>query len=278
MTRFSLFPYRRGVCAALILFAQQAFAEEQSTRSVRILDGAPPAESAPQLPPPSMTSAPEAPEKPAPEAAQSTSPTALPPSANDARPQKPAPVAVSTAPVDPQVSSAAPETPVDLGSAKLANPAEVAIEMQPGQTLSVGSRVTFHISTRKGGYLVLIDVDANGKLTQIYPNTTSLMRVTRPNGNYIKPGGSLIIPLATDPYGGFEYVVSPPSGRAMVVAVLSPEPVQILDLPDIPDVSNQLDALARLAKSVGELRIPDGNAGRLREAKWSFDAKAYTIQ
>ena len=278
MTRFSLFPSRGSVCAALVLFAQQAFAQEQSTRSVRILDGAPPAESAPQLPPPSLTPAPETPEKPAPEAAQSTSPTPLPPSANDAKTEKPAPVAVSAAPADPRVSSAVQDTPVDLGSAKIANPAEVAIEMLPGQSLSVGSRVTFHISTRKGGYLVLIDVDAHGKLTQIYPNTTSLLRVTRPNGNYIKPGGSLIIPLATDPYGGFEYVVSPPSGRAMVVAVLSPEPVQILDLPDIPDVSNQLDALTHLAKSVGELRIPDGNAGRLREAQWSFDAKAYTIQ
>ena len=206
MTRFSLFPIRRSVCAAMMLFAQQAFAEEQSTRSVRILDGAPPAEPAPQLPPPSLT--------PAPQAAQSTSSTPLPPSANDAKTQKPAPVAVSAAPADPRVSSAAPETPVDLGSAKVANPAEVAIEMLPGQTVSVGSRVTFHISTRKGGYLVLIDIDANGKLTQIYPNTTSLLRATRPNGNYIKPGGSLIIPLATDPYGGFEYVVSPPSGRA----------------------------------------------------------------
>jgi hypothetical protein len=254
----------------MVLFAQQAFADEESTRSVRILDGAPAAESAPQPASPNLTPAPEAP--------QSTSPTPLPPSANDAETQKTAPVTVSTAPAEVQMPTATPEAPVDLGSAKVANPAEVAMEMLPGQTVSVGARVSFRVSTRKGGYLILMDVDANGKLTQIYPNTTSLMRAARPNGNYIKPGGSLIVPLATDPYAGFEYVVSPPSGRAMVVAVLSPEPVQILDLPDIPDVSNQSDALAHLAKSVGELRIPEGNAGQLREAKWSFDAKAYTIQ
>jgi hypothetical protein len=274
MMPFSPLSFRRCACVALILFAQQAFAEE--TRSVRILDGEPASPSASQPTAPGITAAPaleQAPQPPAP----SSSSAPVPPSPSETEIQKPAPAAGSAAPAIARMTTAAPDEAI--ASAKVANPAEVAVEMLPGQTVSVGSRVSFRVSARKGGYLVLVDIDANGRLTQIYPNTVSLMRATRPNGNYIKPGGSLIVPLATDPYAGFEYVVSPPSGRAMVVAVLSPEPVQILDLPDIPpNITNQSDALAFLTKSASELRIPEGNASQLREARWSFDAKVYTIQ
>jgi len=88
----------------------------------------------------------------------------------------------------------------------------------------------------------------------------------------------LTIPLATDPYAGIRYVVSPPNGQAMIVAVLSAQPVQILDLPDVPtDIKEKSAMLAYLAKWMNELRIPD-DASQLREAKWSFNAKSYTIQ
>jgi hypothetical protein len=150
--------------------------------------------------------------------------------------------------------------------------------MMPGQTVSVGSRVSFRITSKKAGYLVLVDVDATGHLTQIYPIPASLVRTTRANGNYIKPGGTLTIPLATDPYAGIQYVVSPPNGQAMIVAILSAQPVQILDLPDVPpDVKDKSEMLVFLAKWTNELRIPD-DTSQLREARWSFNAKSYTIQ
>jgi hypothetical protein len=174
---------------------------------------------------------------------------------------------------------ASPPAPVDPGTGKVANSAEVSIEMMPGQTVSVGSRVSFRVTSKKAGYLVLVDVDATGHLTQIYPNTASLVRTARTNANYIKPGGTLTIPLATDPYaGGVQYVVTPPNGQAMVVAILSAQPVQILDLPDVPpDIKGQSDMLAFLSKWTSELRIPD-ESSQLREARWSFNAKTYTIQ
>ena len=154
------------------------------------------------------------------------------------------------------------------------------VEMMPGQTVNVGSRVSFRITSKKPGYLVLVDVDATGHLTQIYPNTASLIRANNPKGNYVKPGSKLMIPLAADPYaGGVEYVVSPPSGQAMIVAILSAQPVQILDLPDVPpEVKDQSDRLAWLAKWTRELRIPDDATNQLREAQWSFNAKPYIIQ
>ena len=78
---------------------------------------------------------------------------------------------------------------------------------------------------------------------------------------------------------GFEFVASPPFGTAMVVAILSDLPVQAIDLPDIPaTMTGRTDALNYLTKLAGDLRIPGEGGGRLREARWSFDAKFYAIR
>jgi hypothetical protein len=255
----------------MMMVAQQAFA------AVLILEGAPSPSAA--LPP--AISAPAQDEPPAPAQSKPSLPTSptesgiltpAPAPADAAPPAAAAPPAVVTV-------RSSPPAPVDLGTAKVANSAEVSVEMMPGQTVSVGSRVSFRVTSKKAGYLVLVDVDATGHLTQIYPNTASLARTSRPNGNYIKPGGTMTIPLATDPYaGGVQYVVTPPNGQAMIVAILSAQPVQILDLPDVPpDVNGQSAMLAFLSKWTSELRIPD-DSSQLREARWSFNAKSYTIQ
>jgi hypothetical protein len=160
---------------------------------------------------------------------------------------------------------------------KIANSAELSVEMTPGGTVSIGSRVSFRITSKKAGYVVLFDVDATGKLRQIFPNFISPARA-RSNANYVKPGVPLLIPSAADALGGVVYVVSPPVGNAMVIAIWSEQAVQVLDLPDVPvDVTSQNDALDYLTKRANELRIPD-TSGRLREANWSFDAKFYAIR
>ena len=162
------------------------------------------------------------------------------------------------------------------------NPAELAVEILPGPDIALGSKVSFRISTRKAGYLILVDVDAAGKLTQIYPNPLSL--AARTNGrdaqNLVKPGKPLQLPNNRDFTAGFEFVASPPFGTAMVVAILSDRPVQMLDLPDIPSaLLGRASAVDYLTKLAHELRIPDANAnGTFQEAHWSFDAKFYAIR
>lgn len=266
-----------AVCATMVVFAQQALA------AVLILEGTAPSPTAP----PAITSAPESAQPQSDPASAALPPVPpLPDSSNSGilKPSTaPAAIASPAAGTGPAAAAIPPDKPMvsgDLGAVKLANSAEVTIEMMPGQTVSVGSRVSFRIASKKAGYLVLIDVDATGHLTQIYPNTASLVRTSKPNGNFIKPGGKLTIPLATDPYGGgVEYVVLPPNGEAMIVAILSPQPVQILDLPDVPpEARSQSDALAFLAKWTSELRIPDDATRQLREVRWSFNAKPYSIR
>jgi Domain of unknown function (DUF4384) len=262
-----------GCCVgAAVAAAWFVNAEEDPTRSVTILDGAPLAAPAPELPAAAVPDSPAPPPPPMDKPSNSGPAPAAPPA--QSAPQIETVTVPSVAPKPPDVPRKGSPAPI-----RLANSAELAVEMTPGGTLSVGSRVSFRITSRKAGYVVLVDVDATGKLTQIYPNAVSPAGTTRSNVNYIKPGVPLLTPSATDALAGVAYVVSPPVGSAMVIAIWSEQAVQSLDLPDVPvDVKGQTEALDYLIKRANELRIPDARSGRLREANWSFDAKFYAIR
>jgi hypothetical protein len=165
---------------------------------------------------------------------------------------------------------------------KLPNSAGLSMQMLPGPDIAAGSRVSFQISSKKPGYLILVDVDATGKLIQIYPNPMSLMVPSgvREKSNFIQPGKALQIPDSKSAYSGFEFVASPPLGTAMVVALFSDRPVQLVDLPDVPSsLVGRASAVDYLSKLANQLRIPSvtGN-DRLDDAHWSFDVKFYSIR
>jgi hypothetical protein len=207
-------------------------------------------------------------------------PTLVPPSA------VPAPTPGDVAALPPRPTSLAiPPTTAELEarskSIKVANPAELAVEILPGPDIALGSKVSFQITTKKAGYLVLVDIDATGKLTQIYPNPMSLMaKGPRESTNLIRPGKLIQLPNPRDVLSGFEFVASPPFGTAMIVALLSDRPVQMIDLPDIPStLLGSASAADHLSKLANELRIPDPKgSGAFLEAHWSFYAKFYAIR
>ena len=167
---------------------------------------------------------------------------------------------------------------------KVPNAAGLSMQILPGPDITAGSQVSFQVSSKKAGYLILVDVDATGKLVQIYPNPMSLMGPNgiRENSNFIQAGKTLRIPDRGSAYSGFEFVASPPIGTAMVVALLSDRPVQLVDLPDLPgSVAGSTSAADYLTKLANELRIPSGGKGatdQLVEAHWSFDVKFYAIR
>lgn len=270
------------VSRTLSIAALTGLLGSQCLAAVTILEGSDPAVSAPSAPAaPSLSPALESPatSQPAPppaDAPQAVTPQQVP---SETTPLLPAaPPLLAAPPPAPNPPQASFDTS-DLPKSPPPNPAQLSVEMLPGQTLTVGSYVSFKVTSKKPGYVVLMDVDATGHLTQIYPNTASLVRASRANGNYVKPGSSMVIPLATDPYAGVRYVVSPPNGQAMIVGILSAAPVQILDLPDIPvEILGKPEmVLAYLTKRTSELRIPN-EGDQIREGKWSFDARPYTIQ
>jgi len=165
---------------------------------------------------------------------------------------------------------------------KIPNAAGLSMQILPGPDIVAGSQVSFQISSKKAGYLILVDVDATGKLVQIYPNPMSLMAPSgvREQSNYLRPGKSLQIPDRQSPYSRFEFVASPPTGTAMVIALLSDRPVQLVDLPDVPNsLVGSISAIEYLSKYANALRIPnEGGKDRFEEAHWSFDVKFYAIR
>jgi uncharacterized protein DUF4384 len=166
-------------------------------------------------------------------------------------------------------------------SVKLANPADLAVEILPGPEIAVGAKVSFRITTKKPGYLILVDVDPSGKLEQIYPNPMSLTaKADRESANLIRPGTPLQLPSAADGQSRFEFIASPPFGTAMVVALLSDRPVQMIDLPDVPaGLLGSAAGAELLSRTASDLRIPDPKrGGAFLEPRWSFDAKFYAIK
>ena len=131
-----------GALLVALVAAPNLAQSEDSSRGVRIIDG-----------PAAATPTPEVP------------PTALPPAAASpagTAPQQVSPPSAVKAPQAPPASSAAilPTLPAP-GTAGLAvsNPADLSIEIVPGPHIPVGSRVSFRISTKKAGYLILLDVE-----------------------------------------------------------------------------------------------------------------------
>jgi hypothetical protein len=229
----------------------------------------PPAAAAP---PPLLSPAPAIPPPPA---------AALPPPPALVLPPA-APAPATAMPSPPQISAPVP-TAVALPRVlpKAENSAGVTLDIHPGPEVQVGGKVTFRVAARKPGYLILVDVDAAGRVSQIFPNRGSLLKIgSRENLNLIKPGRPMTIPEPGNAYAGFEFVAAPPAGTAMVVAILSDRPVQMLDLPDVPaEVAGRPEALSYISDATRGLRIASArDADGLLEARWSFDAKLYVVK
>lgn len=194
--------------------------------------------------------------------------------------------AVTILPDDPEGEPTTPTANISAerlallnSTVKVENPAGVSLDLIPGLEVIAGSKMGFRITTRKAGYLILLDVDATGKLTQIFPNTTTVMRGARDAVNLVKPGRPLIIPQLGSPYAGFEFVADAPAGVAMAVAMLSDKPVQVVDLPDAPAPAfAPADTLKYVRDSARGLRVPNPDGTRLEQPNWSFDGKFYLIK
>lgn len=162
---------------------------------------------------------------------------------------------------------------------KTENSSNVSIEMTAGRNVDVGTEVLFRVSVGKPGYIMLVDIDAAGKMSQIYPRPELLSRFNGPDMNLVKPGNQFVIPSDEQKEQGFKYVVAPPMGSSAVIAILSERRVQLLDLPDLPqEVKNQADVISSLSKWMDELRIPDAKTGKLEQTNWSIAVKPYSIQ
>jgi len=162
---------------------------------------------------------------------------------------------------------------------KVENPAGVSIDLIPKWEVFAGSKIGFRVATKKTGYLILLDVDTNGKLTQIFPNPTAVTRGAHDTPNLVRSGRPLTLPQLGTPYAGFEFVAGQPAGIAMVVALLSDKPVQVVDLPDAPPPAVAAgDTLKYIRDQTRILKVPNPDGGQLQQPNWSIDGKFYLIK
>lgn len=171
--------------------------------------------------------------------------------------------------------------PIQARVATLANAAGVSIDILPTPRIEVGQKLEVKVSTRKPGYLILVDVDATGKVTQIYPNLHSMQipQGASVTSNLLQPGQPVSVPDPRNPFAHFEFVAEPPSGRGMIVALLSTKPVQVVDLPDVPQDRLDTEAAAEfLQQAASELKIAlQDRTPALADPQWSFAAAGYSI-
>jgi Domain of unknown function (DUF4384) len=159
------------------------------------------------------------------------------------------------------------------------NAAKVSLQMSPDRSVGVGTKISFRITSKKPGYLMLIDIDADGKMSQIFPSPEMIVQSQEAATNFIKPGEELLIPNSAAKKHGFEYVITPPLGTAAVVAILSDRRVQILDLPDNAQKQRtEAETINYLTGWMNGLRVPDPGTGKLQPSNWSFDIKPYLIK
>lgn len=158
------------------------------------------------------------------------------------------------------------------------NPAKLAIKMIPISPVELGANIEFQITSVKRGYVLLVDIDSTGKMTQIFPNPELLERMDDDNINLIRANGRLTVPNDAITKQGFSYRATGPVGATAIVAILSHRKVQLIDLPDIAESGTTTTSADRLLKWINELRVADPHSGKLLPSEWSYDFKSYEIR
>ena len=152
------------------------------------------------------------------------------------------------------------------------NAAGVRLQIRPSSRLRVGDAVTYRVESGRSGHLLIVDVAADGTVTQLFPN-----RFSERAGKETTIGAerSVEIPSA---YDGFRLRASPPLGRGSLFAVVAEDPVALDDLlapnRDLRPVANAKDWLLALGE---RLRKPLPEASGTRRAHWSMVRVEYEI-
>ena len=133
-------------------------------------------------------------------------------------------------------------------------------------TLGLGELVTFRARSEREGYLTLVDLGTDGTVTVLFPNPYD-------RNNRVEAGEEIVFP---SPSMDSDIVALPPSGRGMVRAFLTSEP---LDIP-LEDDFTQGDVLLadQLAEAVKSAAGPvEESSEAVRLDTWGTTSITYEI-
>ncbi len=166
------------------------------------------------------------------------------------------------------ISAAAAATDVLVQS----NDAEVHIELSTGPKIHLGQEFRISVTTKKPGALILLDINANGEVTQLIPND---IMSQHGRSREIVPGRRITIP---DDYYGFAFAAGKPVGRGKLLAIVTEDDVDVEKLLSvnraIAVVPNGEEFVTELASNL--LSVHQGDE-KNRAVRWSLGALSYEI-
>ena len=149
----------------------------------------------------------------------------------------------------------------------------VRLQMDPGARIALGTMLDIVVESDRDGYLVVIDVDAAGRLVQIFPNERSLASGV---SDRVRAGQRVVLPGES---AGFRFRAEPPLGRGALIAVVSAESVPLRslaarhkDLSVVPHPESYLVELAEVLRGEAAASGQDGN-----DAGWEIARLDYQI-
>lgn len=91
------------------------------------------------------------------------------------------------------------------------------IGVRGGSTVKLGGRFAFEVTSDVAGHLVIVDVNADGVATQIFPNEF----VAGPGASLIRPNELVVVP---GPGYGFDaFRADPPAGKGQLIVLVVPK-------------------------------------------------------
>jgi hypothetical protein len=112
-------------------------------------------------------------------------------------------------------------TPTDL-FARILNASQFRVEIAANKegSYKLGEEIKFQVFTSKGGYLNLVELGADGKLTVIFPNQFN-------KNNRVEEGEMIAVPGAR--VGSFVLRGVEPLGKSRILALVTAQPVNLLE-------------------------------------------------
>jgi len=135
--------------------------------------------------------------------------------------------------VDQQLATAVQQLETELASAK----GRVRVGVSGGNQVKVGGLFFFKVESDIAGRLILLDVNADGELVQIFPNKY----LTSGGAKFVERATPLLIPDASNPaYRGLDgFRAVEPLGRGRLIAIVAPKDVAAVEIVAAPERMNK---------------------------------------
>lgn len=146
---------------------------------------------------------------------------------------------------------------------------DVTVSLDPGPVLKQGEAFKVSVTSTFDGHLVLLDVDNQGRATQVFPNEAA-QKITP-----LSAGATLTIP---DDYYGFDFEADG-NGENMLVAIVVSDDLDLGRVaPPAQGLTASLDARKSLSDIVSTLQKTWTGDSENRGLRWSLGTLRYRIE